>query len=105
MSAASFGGSFNQVASDDSTQTNIFHSYLRRLALDAQFTFLKYLPGVPPASSEISVLVNRIVSRRRQEMEKGITKKDILQMFIDTNNADPTSFTDKHIKEEMILFM
>jgi hypothetical protein len=102
MSAASFGGSFNQVASDDSTQTNIFHSYLRRLA---QFTFLKYLPGVPPASSEISVLVNRIVSRRRQEMEKGITKKDILQMFIDTNNADPTSFTDKHIQEEMILFM
>jgi hypothetical protein len=78
---------------------------MRRLALDAQFTFIKYLPGVPPASSEISVLINRIVSRRRQEMEKGIAKKDILQIFIDTNNADPVSFTEKHIQEEMILFM
>lgn len=105
MSAASFGGSFNLVESDDNTQMNIFHSYMRRLALDAQFTFIKYLPGVPPASSEISVLINRIVSRRRQEMKKGIAKKDILQIFIDTNDADPVSFTDKHIEEEMILFM
>lgn len=105
MSAASFGGSFNLVESDDNTQMNIFHSYMRRLALDAQFTFIKYLPGVPLASSEISVLINRIVSRRRQEMEKGIAKKDILQIFIDTNDADPVSFTDKHIEEEMILFM
>ncbi len=105
MSAASFGGSFNLVESDDNTQLNIIHSYMRRVALDAQFPFNKYLPGVPPASSEISVLINRIVSRRRQEMEQGVAKKDILQIFIDTNDADPVSFTDKHIKEEMILFM
>ncbi len=78
---------------------------MRRVAIDAQFPFVRYLPGVPSASSVISGLIERIVSRRRKEMEKGITKKDILQMFIDTNNADPVSFTEKHIRDEMILFM
>lgn len=105
MSAASFGGSFNLIESDDNTQKNIFNSYMRRVAIDAQFPFVRYLPGVPSASSVISGLIERIVSRRRKEMEKGITKKDILQMFIDTNNADPVSFTEKHIRDEMILFM
>ncbi|PMD33538.1 cytochrome P450 [Hyaloscypha variabilis F] len=105
MSAASFGGSFNLVESDDNTQKNIFNSYLRRVALDAQFPLLRHLPGVPSASSMISGLVERIVSKRRQEMEKGVMKKDILQIFVDTHNADPISFTDKHIRNEMILFM
>jgi Cytochrome P450 len=105
MSAASFGGSFNLVESDDTTQKNMFNSYLRRVALDAQFPFIKYLPGIPSASSMISGLIENIVSKRRIEMEKGITKKDILQIFVDTNNADPMSFTDKHIQAEMILFM
>lgn len=105
MSAASFGGSFNLVESDDNTQKNIFTSYLKRVALDAQFPFIKYLPGVPLASSLISGLVEDIVSKRRKEIEEGIMKKDILQIFIDTNNADPVSFTDKHIRAEMILFM
>jgi len=105
MSAASFGGSFNLVESDDNTQKNIFNSYLRRVALDAQFPLLRHLPGVPSASSMISGLVERIVSKRRQEMEKGVMKKDILQIFVDTHNADPISFTDKHIHDEMILFM
>jgi hypothetical protein len=105
MSAASFGGSFNLVESDDSIQKNMFTSYLRRVALDAQFPFIKYLPGVPSASSMISGLVENIVSKRRKEIEESITKKDILQIFIDTNNVDPVSFTDKHIRAEMILFM
>jgi hypothetical protein len=105
MSAASFGGSFNLVESDDSIQRNMFTSYLRRVALDAQFPFIKYFPGVPSASSMISGLVENIVSKRRNEIEEGITKKDILQIFIDTNNVDPVSFTDKHIRAEMILFM
>lgn len=105
MSAASFGGSFNLVVSDDDTQKNIFNSYLRRVALDAQFPFIRYIPGIPPASSMTTDLIEKIVSKRRQEMEKGINKKDILQIFIDTNNADPVSFTEKHIRGEMILFM
>jgi len=105
MSAASFGGSFNLVQSDDNTQRNMFNAYMKRIALDAQFPFLRHLPGVPSASSTVSGLIERIVSKRRKEMEKGITRKDILQIFMDTHNADPISFTDKHVQGEMILFM
>jgi len=105
MSAASFGGSFNLVISDDSKQKGLLTSYLQRVAIDAQFPFIKYLPGVNPASSMVSGLVDRIILKRREEMEKGINKKDLLQILMDTNKADPMSFTDKHIQEEMILFM
>jgi hypothetical protein len=105
MSAASFGGSFNLVISDDSRQKDLFSSYLKRVALDGQFPFFKYLPGVKPASFMVAPLIHRIVSKRREEVEKGISKKDLLQIFIDTNRADPVSFTDKHIRDEMILFM
>jgi cytochrome P450 len=105
MSAASFGGSFNLVESDDSKQKNLFNSYLKRVALNAQIPFVKNLPGVPSASSMVAGLIDNIVSKRREEIEKGIIKKDLLQIFVDTNNADPVSFTDKHIRDEMILFM
>ncbi|KAF4633573.1 hypothetical protein G7Y89_g4555 [Cudoniella acicularis] len=105
MSAALFGGSFNLVESDDSKQKDLLNRYLRRVAIDAQFPLVKYLPGVPSASSMISEVIEKTVSKRRKEMEKGISKQDILQIFVDTNNADPVSFTDKHIRDEMILFM
>lgn len=105
MSAASFGGSFNLVISDDSKQKDLFNSYLKRVAIDAQFPFIRYIPGVPSASSMLGGLIDRILVKRREEVAKGITKKDLLQIFIDTNKADPVSFTDKHIRDEMILFM
>jgi hypothetical protein len=105
MSAASFGGSFNLVESDDTNQKDLFNSYLKRVAIDAQFPFVKYMPGIPSASSMVVGLIDRIVSTRREEIEKGVVKKDLLQIFVETNNADPVSFTDKHIREEMILFM
>lgn len=105
MSSALFGGSFNLVVSDDSKQKNLLNRYMRRVAIDAQFPFVKYLPGVKPASSIISDVIERTVAKRRQEMEKGISKNDILQILVDTNNADPIAFTDKHIRNEMILFM
>lgn len=105
MSAASFGGSFNLVESDDTKQKDLFNTYLKRVAIDAQFPLVKYLPGIPSASSMVAGLIDRIVSKRREEMEKGIVKKDLLQIFVETNNADPVSFTEKHIRDEMILFM
>jgi cytochrome P450 len=105
MSAASFGGSFNLVESDDTKQKDLFNSYLKRVAIDAQFPFVKYLPGIPSASSMVADLIDRIVSKRREEMEKGIVKKDLLQIFVETNNADPVSFSEKHIHAEMLLFM
>jgi hypothetical protein len=105
MSATSFGGSFNLVESDDTKQKDLFNSYLRRVAIDAQFPFIKHLPRVPSAISMVSDLIESIVSKRRHEMQKGIRKQDILQIFVDTNNTDPVVFTDKHIRGEMILFM
>jgi cytochrome P450 len=105
MSAALFGGSFNLVVSDDNKQKGLLNRYMRRVAIDAQFPFVKYIPGVPSASSILSDMVEKTMSKRRKEMEKGITKNDILQIFVDQHIADPVSFTDKHIRNEMILFM
>jgi hypothetical protein len=105
MSSALFGGSFNLVVSDDSKQKNLLNKYMQRVGIDAQFPFVRYIPGVPSASSMVSDVIQRTVSKRRQEMEKGIRKNDILQIFVDTNLADPVAFTDKHIQVEMILFM
>lgn len=105
MAAASFGGSFNLVESDDSKQKEMFNTYLKRLAFDVQFPILKYLPFVPRATSSMAKIIGEIVSKRRVEMEKGVVKNDLLQIFVDTNNADPVMFSDKHIEVEMILFM
>lgn len=105
MSAASFGGSFNLVESDDMKQKDLFNAYLRRVAIDVQVPFVEYMPGVKSASFMVTGLIEIIVSKRQKELEKGISKKDLLQIFVDTHNADPISFTVKHIRDEMILFM
>lgn len=105
MASASFGGSFNLVESDDRNQKELFNSYLKRVAIDAQFPFLKYVPFLTPSSSIVAGLIDRIVLKRRQEMEIGIEKKDLLQILVDTNNANPIEFSHKHIQAEMILFM
>jgi cytochrome P450 len=67
--------------------------------------FLKYVPFFPESSSEIQPLVDRVVSKRREEMKQGIHKKDLLQIFIDAHDADPIEFSNKHIMQEMIVFM
>ena len=105
MSATSFGGSWNLVESDDADQKGIFNRYLIRNLTMTMVPFVKYLPFVPPSSFEIQPLVDRIVSTRREEVKKGIHKKDLLQIFIDANNADPIGFSNKHLTQEMIVFM
>lgn len=105
MSATSFGGSFGLVESDDAHQKGLLSAYLRRLAVDAQFPFYKHLPGVSSPYAEIKDLIHEITTKRRDEMEKGIIKKDLLQIFMDTHKADPVGFSEQHLRDEMILFM
>ena len=63
MSATSFGGSFNLVASNDKKLKNLFHDRLKRAAIDAQFPFIKYLPFVPPSQSEeFNNMIDGIIS-------------------------------------------
>lgn len=107
MGATSFGGSFNLVESDDAKLKSMFMKRLQRVAIDAQFPFLKYLPFIPPSNAEeFKNIIDEIVAKRRKENRKnGVTKKDLVQIFIDNNDADPVGFTEKHIREEMLLFM
>ncbi|CZT12574.1 hypothetical protein WAI453_005583 [Rhynchosporium graminicola] len=104
MSASSFGGSFNLVSSNDKRLKNMFHHRLKRAAIDAQFPFLKYLPFVPPIESEdFKSMIDGIIAKRRSEI--GPPKKDLVQIFVETNDADPIAFSHLHIHEEMALFM
>lgn len=107
MGATSFGGSFNLVESDDTALKGMFMKRLQRAAIDSQFPFVKFLPFVPRTNADdINKIIDDIVARRRKEIkEKGVTKKDLVQIFIDNNDADPEGFTEKHIQEEMVLFM
>lgn len=107
MGATSFGGSFNLVVSDDAKLKNMFMKRLQRVAIDAQFPFVKYLPFVPPSNvEEFNTMIDKIVARRRKEnKEKGVAKRDLVQIIIDNNDADPVGFTEAHIREEMLLFM
>jgi len=104
MSATSFGGSFNLVETDDTYQKGIFNRYLTRNALKSIIPGIKYWPFRPPASHEIQPLIDRIVKKRRDDITKGVNKKDLLQILIDINIADPINFTGKHIRQEMIAF-
>lgn len=108
MAATSFGGSFNLTRTNDSTIKSIFLNRLKRAAIDSQFPFVKFLPFLPPAmSKEFNELIDRILSTRRSYMAKNPDKpkKDLLQMFIDTHDADPAAFNSLHMREEMALFM
>ncbi len=104
MSATSFGGSFGLVKSNDSKIKHMFGDYLKQLALQAQFPFIKYLPFVPPPLNPyMDKVINDTVAKRRAQ--KGEGQKDLLQIFINTHEENPESYTEKNIHEEMILFM
>lgn len=106
IAATSFGGSFNLVETNDTKLKGMFIDRLRRTGVDAQFPFLKYIPFLPSIVTEMNIFVDGIIEKRRKEMaEKGRPKKDLLQILIDTSDADPVLFSQSHIREEMILFM
>jgi cytochrome P450 len=104
MSSTSFGGSFNLVKSHDSKVKDMFINRLKRATVDIMFPWFQYLPFVPPSTEQdMKNMIDNIIAKRRAE--KGTKKKDLLQIFVDTNDADPVSSSEMHIREEMTLFM
>jgi cytochrome P450 len=104
MSSTSFGGSFNLVKSNDSKVKDMFINRLKRATVDIMFPWVQYLPFVPPSTEQdMKNMIDNIIAKRRAE--KGAKKKDLVQIFVDTNDADPVSFSEMHIREEMTLFM
>jgi hypothetical protein len=104
MSATSFGGSFDSVRTSDNRLKNLFIDHLKETAIHTSFPFLKWLPFAQPSkASEMDKITDSIVSKRRDAKDQ--TRKDLLQIFLDTHKANPESFSDKHLKEEMRLFM
>jgi cytochrome P450 len=106
MSAASFGGSFELSRTDNSKLTNMFHDRLKKTCLNTLFPFLKYLPFMPSLRSpEMDEMIQGIISKRRKAMEAREPKQDLLQVLIDTHDANPEEFTMMHVHEEMRVFM
>jgi cytochrome P450 len=103
MSATSFGGSFGLVKSDDSRLKNLFVNQMKRVLIDGQLPFLKYLPFIPTPADEIKKIGDEVIERRRAW--KGPPKKDLVQILLDANTDDPASYTKDHIRGEMQLFM
>ncbi|KAE8448885.1 hypothetical protein EG329_008681 [Mollisiaceae sp. DMI_Dod_QoI] len=104
MSATSFGGSFGLVESNDTKMKNMILDRLKRAALDSHLPFIKYLPFVPPSQGEeMNNMIDNIVANRKAESQK--PKKDLLQIFVDVNKANPEAFSHSHVREEMSLFM
>lgn len=114
MSATLFGGSFGLVINEDPHVKNLFLDRLRRVYIDVILPFVKYIPFIPSPVQEMDRMIDGIIKTRRAEMRRGTNgvggekakeKKDLLQIFLDANESDPTGFTDKHLMEEMRLFM
>lgn len=114
MSATLFGGSFGLVINEDPHVKNLFLDRLRRVYIDVVLPFVKYIPFIPSPVQEMDRMIDGIIKTRRAEMERGRKsleeeeareKKDLLQIFLDANESDPKGFTDKHLMEEMRLFM
>ncbi|KAF7946606.1 hypothetical protein EAE96_009601 [Botrytis aclada] len=114
MSATLFGGSFGLVINEDPHVKNLFLDRLRRVYIDVILPFIKYIPFIPSPVQEMDCMIDGIIKTRRAEMRRGTKglegekskdKMDLLQIFLDANESDPKGFTDKHLMEEMRLFM
>ncbi|KAM3072746.1 hypothetical protein ACMFMF_007078 [Clarireedia jacksonii] len=103
MSATLFGGSFGLVINEDPRIKNLFLRWMKWNFIFAALPFMKYVPFTPDTAGEMDSMIDGIVSTRRNHKDQN--RKDILQIFLDTNAADPVTFSDKHLKEQMRLFM
>src|ERR1700722_2453303 len=98
MSATSFGGSFDSVRTDDNYLKNLFMQHMQENAIYTTFPFLDWLPfGPPRKSAEMDKITDSIVSKRLHAKDQ--TRKDLLQIFLDTHKTNPEAFSDKHLKE------
>jgi len=104
MSAASFGGSFDLVAKNNKNLKTAFLAQVVRSTIYSRIPLLKYLPFAPPVLSEdITVLMDEILAKRKAR--KGPAKRDILQIILDAHQADPISFSENRLRDELNLFM
>ncbi|KAG4420054.1 hypothetical protein IFR04_006813 [Cadophora malorum] len=105
LTATVFGESWNLTKTNNTHLKEIFSRQLQKMLVHAQFPFLKYLPFVPnPVDPEIEQRLSGILSKRRSLGTKN-TKKDLLQMLIDTKEKYPSEYLEGHIKADMTLFM
>jgi hypothetical protein len=104
MSATSFGGSFNSVRTNNNRLKNLFLEHLKETAIFTSLSFLKWLPFVrPKIAAELDNITDAVVTKRLNAKDQ--TRRDLLQILLDTHKANPESFTSQHLKEEMRLFM
>lgn len=83
----------------------MFNDRLEKAVIYSQFPVLKFLPFMPPAVSPewVKIIDGLIADRRALPKEK--RQLDLLQLFLDSNEANPEEFTDHEIREEIQLFM
>jgi len=104
MSETSFGGSFELVRTNDSYLRSLILGQLKENALYATLPFLKWLPFLPERkNAEMNRMTDTIISKRRAAKDQ--SSNDLLQIFLDTHDANPNTFTEDHLKQEMRLFM
>jgi hypothetical protein len=107
MAATSFGGSQNLVATGDSHFRDLLWGKLTRIMIDALLPFLKYLPFAPPQlGQELADIIDKTVGQRREDQKEGkAPKRDLVKIILDIQDEEPETYTYKHVREEMILFM
>jgi cytochrome P450 len=104
MSATSFGGSSNSVRSNDNQLKALFMRHMKEVAVYASLGILKWLQFFPRHTEvEMDNVTNEIINKRRSM--KGEVRRDLLQILLDTHETNPESFSEKHLKDEMRLFM
>lgn len=94
-------------SSNDVALQESMNQFMMRGAIDAILPFVKYLPFIPPCQSPSLVELTQqfMETRRAAVARKGQVKKDILQMFLNSQDADPVAFSDMRILDEMNTFM
>jgi hypothetical protein len=107
MCATSLGGSFDLVTSNDLTLKKCLARALKFASLQSQVPWIRFLPGFRTGfnyfTAEINNVVEEIITRRRADT--GPVQKDLLQIILDANMADPIFFPEQRVREEIKLFM
>jgi cytochrome P450 len=92
------------VTSGDTKLKSSFAGGLKLASLKSQLPIVKYVPFVANAvTATMDNVVEDIIARRRTE--KGPVKKDIVQIILDANEADPIHFPEQRVRDEIKLFM
>ncbi len=80
-----------------------FISTLFRIVIVAMLPLLNW-PGFVK-KAELTAMLDGILEKRRQEIKEKVVKKDVLQVLLNAHEAEPDRFTEKHVRENMLVFM